>query len=168
MTRTILKIILLLVLCTVAWSAPAATSPALEGKPANQGAGRQVRFVPLDVLIDSGKTPLAAYQLEIQTPPDVKIVGLEGGDPLPFRDAPYYDPAALMGNRVIIAAFSTDPPASLPTGKTRVARLHLMAPTNIDLTTLPHMKTTLTVATNATGQPIPATVSLQLFQGEKP
>jgi hypothetical protein len=51
-------------------------------------------------------------------------VGVEGGDALPFRDAPYYDPAALHGSgRIIVAAFTTD--AAPPTGKIQVARIHL-------------------------------------------
>src|SRR5262245_32375193 len=64
-------------------------------------------FVVVDVTLDSGTTPLAAYQLEIvSTNKAVKIVGIEGGDSAAFRQPPYYDPAAMQGGRVVLGAFS--------------------------------------------------------------
>jgi hypothetical protein len=101
-----------------------------------QGTGGPagVRFVAVDVFVDSGATPLAAYQVEIRelgaaggTPaPQVRLVGVEGGAGV-YATAPYYDPAALhaeaLKDRIVIAAFSTG--AGLPTGKSRVARLHM-------------------------------------------
>ena len=92
--------------------------------PATEPATSSTRFEAVDVLIDPGGTPLAAYQLEFVADADrVKLVGVEGGDHAAFRDPPYYDPAALSRSRVILAALSTD--SNLPNGKTRVARLHL-------------------------------------------
>ena len=56
----------------------------------------KVRFAPVDVYLDSGSRPLAAYQFELKvTQGKVKIVGVEGGEHEAFREAPYYDPAAL-------------------------------------------------------------------------
>jgi hypothetical protein len=55
----------------------------------------------------------------------VKIVGIEGGEHRAFREPPFYDPKAMQEERVIIAAFSTEKPENLPTGKTRVATIHL-------------------------------------------
>jgi hypothetical protein len=93
-----------------------------------------IRFEAIDVFVDSGAIPLGAYQIEIKavsTPgaglaPDVKLVGVEGGGAAAYKQPPYYDPAALHENqlqdRVVIAAYSTA--ADLPTGRTRVARLH--------------------------------------------
>lgn len=76
-------------------------------------------FYTLDVYIDTGDTPLAAFQFEVISPG--KIVGVGHAD---FSDeAPYYDPAALQGGRIIIAAFTTD--ADPPSGRVRVARLHM-------------------------------------------
>ncbi len=82
------------------------------------------RFETRDIFVDSHATPLAAYQFELTADPAaVQIVGVEGGEHPAFNPAPYYDPAALMHNRIIIAAFNTG--HDLPTGSTRVARLHL-------------------------------------------
>jgi len=79
-----------------------------------------VRFVAMDVYADSGAQPLAAWQIELQVDPaQAKIVGVEG----PGEKPPYYDPAALMGGRIILANFSTDP--KLPSGRVLVARVHL-------------------------------------------
>jgi len=90
------------------------------------GAG-EMRFRALDVIIDTGGRPLAAWQIEIRGEDGAsKIVGVEGGEPAPFAGAPYYDPAALQGGRIIIAAFTTD--ENPPAGKIRVARLHLAEP----------------------------------------
>jgi hypothetical protein len=86
----------------------------------------QVRFRAVDIYIDSGNTPLAAYQLEFSVTNTIaKIVGIEGGAHPAFHEPPYYDPKAIQQERVIIAAFNTDKPENLPTGKTRVATIHL-------------------------------------------
>ena len=123
-------------------SQPAATRPA-------------VRFTALDIYIDSQAQPLAAYQFELLADPDhVRIVGVEGGQHAAFREPPYYDPAALMHNRIIIAAFSTG--RDLPTGKTRVARLHLQVTGDE-----PQYKTKLDVAATVEGKEIPATASVE-------
>ena len=83
-----------------------------------------VRFMPLDVFIDSSNNSLAAYQFELKTVAGkVKIVGVEGGDSDAFKEPGYYDPAALANDRIIIGAFNTGD--DLPLGKTRVARIHL-------------------------------------------
>ena len=83
-----------------------------------------VRFEWVDVFVDPGDATLAAWQAEIVTEAgDVKIVGVEGGEPAAFRNAPYYDPAALANDRVILAAFSTG--KDLPMGRSRVARVHV-------------------------------------------
>jgi hypothetical protein len=87
--------------------------------------GGEMRFRALDVFIDTGGRPLAAWQIEIRGEDGTsKIVGVEGGEPAPFAGAPYYDPAALQGGRIIIAAFTTD--ENPPAGRIRVARLHLV------------------------------------------
>jgi hypothetical protein len=85
-----------------------------------------VRFRAVDIFVDSGNTPLAAYQLEVSvTNVLAKIVGIEGGAHPAFREPPFYDPKAMQHDRVILAAFSTNSPDKLPTGKTRVATIHL-------------------------------------------
>lgn len=90
-----------------------------------------VRFETVDVFVDAGSTGLAAWQIEV-TPrardgAKVTLVGIEGGDHAAFAKPAYYDPAALApagGGRVILAAYSTG--KDVPTGRTRVARLHVM------------------------------------------
>lgn len=79
-----------------------------------------VRFVAVDIYADTGNRPLAAWQIELVCDPaQARIVGVEGaGD-----RAPYYDPAALQGGRIILASFSTEP--ALPSGRVLVARVHL-------------------------------------------
>jgi hypothetical protein len=97
---------LLIVLCLLSSSA----APARQSAP---------RFVALDVYADTGGRPLAAWQIELSCDPSqAKIVGVEGAGEKP----PYYDPAALMGGRIILADFSTEP--SLPSGRVLVARVH--------------------------------------------
>ena len=97
--------------------------------PVEQPARAATRFEAVDVFVDSGPSPLGAWQVEIKAVAgDVKLVGIEGGDGV-YKDAPYYDAAALhedqIRDRIVLAAFSTGP--DLPTGKARVARLHVQA-----------------------------------------
>lgn len=75
-----------------------------------------VRFVAVDVFVDSGAHALAAWQFELAC--GARIVGIEGA-----KEPPYYDPAALEGGRIVIASFTPDPDP--PRGRARVARLHL-------------------------------------------
>ncbi len=83
------------------------------------------RFCAVDIYVDSGSTPLAAYQLELAaTNGAARIVGIEGGELAAFRQPPYYDPKAIQHERVILASFSTAAASELPTGKTRVATIH--------------------------------------------
>lgn len=80
------------------------------------------RFATLEIFIDAGARTLGAWQVEIEGP--AEIVGVEGGEVEAWRAAPHYDPEALAGGRLIIAAFTlADAP---PTGPIRVARLHVM------------------------------------------
>jgi len=94
----------------------------LQGKPSAPVAsrGEPPRFVALDVYVDTGGKPLAAWQFELAGA--ATIVGVEGGE-APFREAPHYDPAALQGGRIVVAAFTLDP--NPPGGRVRIARLHM-------------------------------------------
>lgn len=123
------------------------------------------RFLAIDIFVDSGTAPLAAYQIDFTASMPgqddlsgtaIKIVGVEGGEPACFRDAPYYDPRAMQGERVILGALSTLPTDQLPRGKVRVARVHIMAPAG---TTDPNCTLTLTTAANADAEKINASAS---------
>ena len=103
---------MLIVLCSLAGSARAEDA---------------AHFRTVDIFVDAGGKPLAAYQLEFQAKRgNVKIVGIEGGADAVFKDPPYYDPKAIQQERVIIAAFSTEVDAKLPKQKTRVASIHVL------------------------------------------
>jgi hypothetical protein len=120
-----------------------------------QATAPEARFTSIDVMIDPRGTPLAAYQVEFAADPQrVTLVGIEGGDHPAFRTPPFYDPAALAQNRVILAAFDTG--ANLPTSRTRVARLHLRLAGAGD----PVMSATLQAAGDPQGRRIRAEVSL--------
>ena len=120
-----------------------------------------VQFRAIDVYVDSDTVPLAAYQLEFSvTNVPATIVGIEGGSHKAFREPPFYDPKAMQQERVIIAAFSTESPEHLPSGKTRVATIHIVTTGN----TRPVFELKLQAAADSTGKKISATVVC----GEKP
>ncbi len=116
-----------------------------------------VRFLAVDIFVDSQGKPLAAYQLEFSVTNNVaKIVGIEGGEHTAFAEPPFYDPQAMQRERVIIAAFSTEPADRLPTGPTRVATIHLQ----FGNTAKPQFNLTLHTAADADGRRL--TVSARL------
>ncbi|HYC56883.1 MAG TPA: hypothetical protein VEL28_18265 [Candidatus Binatia bacterium] len=82
----------------------------------------RAEFRPVDIYVDAGEVALAAYQVEVRAA-GATIVGVEGGEHAAFAEPAYYDPAALSGGRIILAAFSTG--HDLPGGRTRVATLHM-------------------------------------------
>ncbi|MCX5671268.1 MAG: hypothetical protein NTU94_08140 [Planctomycetota bacterium] len=128
------------------------------GRVAGEDAGARggVRFAAVDVWIDSGAQALAAWQFELAAETgSVKIVGIEGGEHPAFKTPPYYDPAAMQHDRVILAAFSTG--RDLPTGRTRVARIHVQVTGNMQ----PEYAVRLDTAGSPDGQRIEAKVSLE-------
>ena len=115
-----------------------------------------VRFAPLHIYLDSGNQPLAAFQFELEaTAGQIKIVGVEGGRHAAFKEAPYYDPAALTNDRIIIAAFNTG--QDLPTGRTRITTIHLQIIGDAE----PEYELKLTIAADAEGREIPAKVAFE-------
>lgn len=116
------------------------------------------RFAVFDVFVNSHDAPLAAYQAEISfRNRSAKIVGIEGGEHAAFAQPPLYDPKAMQGERVIIAAFSTNRVANLPNGKTRVATIHVQTHGTEQL----HPEAQLRVAGTAGGRKIQAEVVIQ-------
>ena len=112
-------------------------------------------FRLVDVFVDAGDQPLAAYQFEFWGESGVKLVGIEGGEHAAFRDPPRYDPRALTRPepRAIVAAFDTG--KDLPTGRTRVARLMVQVEV-----ARPVYHVNLHVAASPDARPIPrATIS---------
>ena len=126
-------------------------APEVEPAPA-------VRFAAVDLFIDAGDRPLAAYQLEFAAVAgQVKIVGVEGGQHAAFKQAPYYDPQAIQRERVILAAFSTAAPEELPAGKTRVATIHVQITGDVE----PHYAVKLVTSATAEGAETKATLSIE-------
>ncbi len=115
-----------------------------------------VRFAPLHIYLDSGDRSLAAYQFELKaTAGQIEIVGVEGGKHEAFSEAPYYDPAALAQDRIIIAAFNTG--RDLPAGRTRIATIHLQITGEAE----PQYVLNLTVAGDADGEKISARLTCE-------
>lgn len=121
-----------------------------------------IRFEAIDVFIDSGDQPLAAWQLELSChTKDVEIVGIEGGEHPAFKEPPFCDPRAMNNNRVILGAFSTDSDEQLPSGRSRVARVHVQI-------TGPGERlwyTELTTAASSNGRKIQGELSISKAQG---
>jgi hypothetical protein len=130
---------------------------SLAQAPGQEPAG-PVRFQAVEVFLDSGTEPLAAYQLTFTaTAGAAKIVGIEGGEHPAFRDPPHYDPKALQHERAILAAFSTESADHLPRGRTRVATVHLA----ISGTTAPAYQVRLEASANDGGATISGQTSVQ-------
>ena len=123
--------------------------------PTTGATAAPVRFAAVDVFLDSGAGPLAAYQFELKaTEGDVALVGIEGGEHRAFASPPYYDPAALNGKRIVVGAFDTG--TDLPRGRTRVARLMVQVRGDVS----PKYEATVRVAASPDARPIPATISV--------
>lgn len=115
-----------------------------------------VRFAPLHIYLDSGNRSLAAFQFELKAVTgQIEIVGVEGGKHKGFSDPPYYDLAARTRGRIIIAAFNTG--KDLPTGRTRIATVHLLIKGDVE----PQYELDLTVAGDADGEKIPAELTFE-------
>jgi hypothetical protein len=127
-----------------------AQEPAFE-----EGRGR---FCAVDIFLDSGSTPLAAYQLRFAVTNGLaKIVGIEGGEHPAFRQPPFYDPKAIQNEVAIIASFNTAPAIELPKGKTRVATIHLRTTG----TNRPQFQLKLQVVADTQGNKIACTASFE-------
>jgi hypothetical protein len=148
MMRRIMVVCMILSCGGLAWTA------------ADHAADRTARFQAIDVFIDSGPHPLAAYQFELRAErEDVKIVGVEGGEHAAFVEPPYYDPAALASGRIVIAAFHTGD--DLPAGRTRVATVHVRVAGEGEA----RFKAELTVSASTSGERIAA--EIQVIEKEK-
>jgi len=144
-----------MVICLVAISLILAFLYAEAGQAATK-VGPSVRFAPLHIFLDSGSRPLAAFQFELNAAAgQIKIVGVEGGEHKAFKEAPYYDPAALANDRIIIAAFNTG--RELPKGRTRIATIHLQIIGDAE----PDYELKLTFAADADAKEIPAEISFK-------
>jgi len=87
------------------------------------------RFAAVDIYLDSAE-PVAAWQFEFSSRNGLmKIVGVENGESAAFEGTPYYDREAVQlgtADRIIVADFSLADADLLPSGRIRIATLHLM------------------------------------------
>lgn len=82
------------------------------------------RIGALDVFVDSGANPLVAYRMVLADPSGrVKVIGVEDGSPAGFRSVPV-DPYGPQSQSIYLAAMNTG--AGAPSGKIRIARLHVI------------------------------------------
>ena len=118
-----------------------------------------VRFTTIDVFLVTDE-PVAAWQFQLREASGrMRVVGVENGDSAAFGEAPYYDLAAVgagTAERVIVADYSLDPPVELPSGRTRVATVHVRIEGPGD----PDYELNLMAAGAADGQPISAAIEL--------
>lgn len=149
--RNIVPSVLLLLLSSFA--------PVLAAQPPGH------RFVAVDIFLDSPQ-PVAAWQFELRSD-NATIVGVENGESRAFRDAPYYDREAVeRGNaeRIIVADYSLAAPDALPSGRIRVATLHLLLADRGE----PQFDLELITAVTHDGAVIDATIDLEGGEGETP
>lgn len=139
--------------------------PAESVADCDRAASADVRFASYDVFVDAGAVPLAAWQVEVVDEAHVaQLAGVEGGEHPAFAEPPFYDPRAMLTERVVLAAFSTD--SALPEGRVRVARLHYQIQSGqiqggqIEGAHEPRFTVTLVAAATSDGRAIEARASL--------
>lgn len=95
--------------------------------PASPAPNDSQRFAAVDVYLETDE-PVAAWQFEFSGR-NVRIVGVENGESDAFGGAPYYDRDAVQlgtADRIVVADFSLAEPGELPSGRIRIATLHLV------------------------------------------
>ena len=127
-------------------------------------ADNDIRFEAVDVFVTSTE-PFAAWQFELSDGQgQMQVVGVEQGESSAFDRAPYYDRDAVnagLADRIIVADFSLAETASLPSGRVRVATIHLMLRGDTDLALQ------LITATDSNGRVIDASIELEQETGSK-
>jgi len=126
----------------------------------------KARFVPVEVFLDSPE-PVAAWQFELKDRnASMTVVGVENGGSDVFQRAPYYDREAVTrgdADRIVVADYSLAEESKLPSGRVRVATVHVMLEGDADF------ELNLVTANTADGRPIEAaTVSLEETQAREP
>ena len=155
MRSSILILSMIALVCSVIIAAPRTNAPQPDTQTPDESSS--VRFMPFEVFIETGDQPLAAYQFEfVASDANARVVGIEGGDHPAFKKPPYYDPKAMKNERVIVAAFSLNAPDSLPSGRVRIATIHMMFTGDVPVKTTAKLKACGTVG----GMPIQATIDV--------
>lgn len=166
MLRNSLILCVLLILTTTSLGFPAATTVQVEQDAPS------VRFAAVDLVLTlPAEAELGSYQIELAPLPDqaarVRVVGIEGGEHAAFKSPPFYDPRAIGNERVIIAAYSTD--ADLPSGTTRIARVHYEITGRGELPALEQLiEIRASLATNRVGDAVDAETTVTTSQRNQP
>lgn len=122
------------------------------------------RFVAVDVYLESSE-PVAAWQFELESP-NARIVGVENGESDAFAKAPYYDREAVQrgaSDRIVVADFSLADAKQLPSGRFRIATLHLV----LDGGSEPELDVELITAVTRGGDAIDASIDLEPRTGDQ-
>lgn len=149
-------------LVLVSWIASQSFTFAQVNNNQPEAANAQVagRFEAVPVFIDAGDDALAAFQLELTAANGlIQVVGVEEGESKELSGERFYFDreviAQARSDRVIVAAFSTAKKEVLPTGRVRVATIHVFI-----TAAEPNYQATLVTAATIGGQPIDAHLSL--------
>lgn len=124
------------------------------------------RFAAVEVYLDS-QEPVAAWQFEFSNRHGgMQVVGVENGDSAAFAGTPYYDREAVRlgtADRVVVADYSLAPAPELPSGRVRIATLHLV----LDATVEPTFALDLVTAVDVDGRPVKASLELRPITGSE-
>jgi hypothetical protein len=136
------------------------------GHAGEVSAAEDLRFEAVDIYLDSNE-PVAAWQFELSDRNGrMKVVGVENGESTAYQRAPYYDREAVRldeADRIVVADYSLAGVDELPSGRTRIATIHLM----LDSTDDKDIELTLITATTRNGRIIDASLSFVLRTGSE-
>lgn len=135
------------------FAAVAGVGPGILGDSAGATPRSEIEFEWVDVWVDTGTTPLAAWQFELRG--SYSLTGVEGGGDTAYPDPPHYDPAALSRDRVIVGDFSKA--VAPPAGRIKVATLHVM----IDKDVAPDYVAELMAVADGEGRKFTATIEIE-------
>lgn len=128
---------------------------------------QDVRFAAVDIYLDTPE-PVAAWQFELgDRQGTMKVVGVEQGESPAFERVPYYDREAVRlgeADRIVVANYSLADVAALPTGRARIATIHLMLSGADDA----DFNLQLVTATTYDGEAMDARISLDVRTGSEP
>ncbi len=125
-----------------------------------------VRFAAVDIYLES-PAPIAAWQFELNDPHGLmKVVGVERGESAAYARAPYFDRDSVRrgeADRIVVADYSLADDAELPSGKTRIATVHLMLSRDGDT----DFNLFLITATKYDGRAMDASISFEVRTGSE-
>ena len=134
--------------------------------PSPIALAQDIRFAAVDVYLDSTE-PVAAWQFELSERRGMmKVVGVEQGESAAFERVPYYDREAVrqgQADRIIVADYSLADINDLPSGRSRIATIHLMLSGDSDA----DFNLQLVTATTYDGEVMDARISLAVRTGSE-